>query len=107
MAQTFVKIYKRLVNGEPSSYCENVSSSEESGAHEKAIHTPLNMCVIQLPCYKTLGEYAMGEYAMGEYACILKNLYRLQFFGNTKEICQSRFYGASYVPDDYPAVFLI
>jgi hypothetical protein len=44
---------------------------------------------------------------MGEYACILKNLYRLQFFGNTKEIYQSRFYGASYVPDDYPAVFLI
>ncbi|CAB4014200.1 ammonium transporter 3 [Paramuricea clavata] len=42
-----------------------------------------------------------------EYACILKNLYRLQFFGNTKEIYQSRFYGASYVPDDYPAVFLM
>ena len=26
--------------GEPSSYCENASSSEENRAHEKAIHTP-------------------------------------------------------------------
>ena len=43
----------------------------------------------------------------GEYAYILKTLYRLQSFGNTKEIHLSRFYGASYVPDDFPAAFSI
>ena len=41
----------------------------------------------------------------GGYAYILKTLYRLQSFGNTKEIHLSRFYGASYVPDVFPAVF--
>ena len=44
---------------------------------------------------------------MGEYAYILKTLYRLQPFRNTKEIHQLRFYGASYVPDDFPAAFPI
>ena len=46
-------------------------------------------------------------YNMGEYAYVLKTLYRLQSSGNTKEIHLLRLYGASYVPDDFPAAFPI
>jgi hypothetical protein len=47
---TFVKIYKRLVNL-LRTVSENASSSQESRAHEKAIHTPLIMRVFHLSCY--------------------------------------------------------
>ena len=47
-------------------------------------------------------------YAQHGGVCLyIKESIPLQFFGNTKEIYQSRFYGASYIPDDYPVVFLI